>query len=99
VRLLAAKAKVDSRDTDGMTPLTSASCNGHPIVVTILLAAGANPELRDLVGWTPLDWASQNGHETVIKLLKESCKPADWFVKWPHSVIINSAGCRPFALD
>ena len=67
-RLLAAGAKPNKADLNGLTPLATAADNGYVRVVDSLLRAGAEPDLapnrrdRD----TPLVFAAARGHGTVI---------------------------------
>ena len=62
---------LDSKDSDGRTPLSWAAEKGHEAVVKLLLEKGAELETKDKYGRTPLSWAAQNGREDVVKLLLE----------------------------
>ena len=66
-----AGAKLDDRDTIGMTPLMYAAwSNENPDVITTLLNAGAKLDDRDVNGWTPLMYAAQrNKNPDVITTL------------------------------
>jgi ankyrin repeat domain-containing protein 50 len=68
--LLEAKAKVDSKDGYGRTPLSWAAERGHEAVVKLLLEAKAKVDSKDVYGRTPLSWAAERGHEAVVKLLR-----------------------------
>ncbi|KXX76648.1 Ankyrin repeat domain-containing protein 50, partial [Madurella mycetomatis] len=63
------KAKVDSKDNNGRTPLSWAASNGHHTVAKLLLDSGADPNSKDGNGRAPLLYAAENGHEDVIKRL------------------------------
>jgi hypothetical protein len=68
--LATAQFRVDSKDTDGQTPLLWAARNGHESIVKLLLATEkVNVDSKDKYGQTPLSWAAENGHEGIIKLL------------------------------
>lgn len=61
---------IDSKDTEGKSPLWAASVNGHAEVVEVLLAkGGVNIYCKDKLGWTPVPCAMQNGHEKIVELL------------------------------
>ena len=65
---------VVASDDEGMTPLHSASFNGHIEVVKYLIEqCHANVEEKDNSGWTPLHYASVNGQIEVAKYLIEQC--------------------------
>jgi ankyrin repeat protein len=70
--LLTAGAKVDARDSRGLTPLHFAVASDFPSVETVrvLLQAGADSNARDTTGETPLDWAEKFGYPEVIAALK-----------------------------
>ena len=55
ILLLANGAKVDTKATDGRTPLHVAAWSGHPTVAKFLLANGADPNAKAKDGTTPLD--------------------------------------------
>ena len=63
------KAKVDSVDRYGRTPLVYAVWNGHVAVVKRLLKAGARINLADDIGGTALSYAVCSGHNDVLTLL------------------------------
>lgn len=68
VALVDAGAKVNSRMSNGATPLYIASCMGNLTAVKILLHKKANPLLR--VGTThPIEIAAQQGHLEVVREL------------------------------
>ena len=72
VKLLLEKgAELETKNTDGRTPLSYAARNGHEAVVELLLEKGAELETKDKDGETPLSYAARNGHEAVVKLLLE----------------------------
>jgi ankyrin repeat protein len=67
--LLAAGAKVETKDGRGMTPLMAAVATDRsdPEVVRMLLAAGANPKADDGHGETVADWARKMNRPAVMK--------------------------------
>jgi len=59
--LLKAGAKLDDRDTNGMTALmVAAHFNPNPEVITILINAGADGKLKSSKGKTAFDYAKDN---------------------------------------
>jgi len=59
VQLLLEKgADIESKDTDGQTPLSWAAQDGCEAVVQLLLEKGADIESKDTDGQTPLLWAT-----------------------------------------
>jgi ankyrin repeat protein len=72
VKLLVEKgADMESKDSNGQTPLSRAAGSGHEVLVKLLLEKGADVESGSGGGWAPLPWAAQNGHEAAVKLLVE----------------------------
>ncbi|KAH3462598.1 hypothetical protein KXW89_007969, partial [Aspergillus fumigatus] len=72
VKLLLNTGRVDleSKDSDGQTPLSWAAENGHEGIVKLLLDTGrVDVESKDSDGRTPLSWAAENGHEGIVELL------------------------------
>ena len=63
--LVDAKADVDHRDHQYMTPLMLASAKGRTSIVSAMLAAGANRTLKDRANQTARDWARDRGHNDV----------------------------------
>jgi len=58
--LLAAGTDVNSRDSEGSTPLMQAAHTGNLAMVSVLLAAGAEVNACDERGWTALMKAAYN---------------------------------------
>jgi len=69
-QLIAARARIDSRDVLGQTALSLSCCYdvGNDIPKQ-LLDAEANIEHVDRYSWTPLFWASSKGYYSLCKLL------------------------------
>jgi ankyrin repeat protein len=70
--LLAAHARVDIANSDGMTPLFVASRNGHVDTVHALLGTSADVNKSDARGRTPLDVAIHFNHESITNILIEA---------------------------
>jgi ankyrin repeat protein len=68
-RLLSVGADVNYKDSDGETPLSMASFNGHVQVVTELVEHGADIEAKDNGGGTPLYCACWSGRLAVVNEL------------------------------
>jgi len=62
---------VNSKASDGQTPLHWASKSGHLETAQLLLEKGADVNAIDRTIRTPLHWASQNGHLETAQLLLE----------------------------
>ena len=67
--LLAHKADVNARDSDGKSPLHLAAEAGYKDVVELLLTNGADVNAKDNSSMTPLHFAAQAGHQGVAELL------------------------------
>lgn len=67
--LLKRGAKVNARDTEGMTPLMVAVKSGDLSIVNGLLAYKANPNLQDGDGWTAAMHAVRLNDANIIRLL------------------------------
>ncbi|KAF7181985.1 hypothetical protein CNMCM7691_001373 [Aspergillus felis] len=64
------KFMLDSKDRDGLTPLSWAAAKGSEATVKLLLATGdVDPDSKDNAGRTPLSWATAKGREVIVKLL------------------------------
>ena len=69
------KVDVDSKDSDGRTPLWWAAHGGHEAVARLLLETGeVDVDSKNHLGRTPLWIAARGGHEAVAKLLLETGK-------------------------
>ncbi|XP_014209663.1 uncharacterized protein LOC106640224 [Copidosoma floridanum] len=64
-----AKAFVNARSVDNVTPLHHASWKGYDEIVNILLQNGANPNVVGKQGLTPLHYAAKFSHPKVLKAL------------------------------
>ncbi|KAH4217774.1 hypothetical protein HBH70_194640 [Parastagonospora nodorum] len=63
---------VDSKDSNGQTPLSLAAARGHEAVVKVLVKReDVKADSKDNNGRTPLWWAAGGGHEAVVKVLVE----------------------------
>ena len=69
--LIANKAEVNAKTSNGSTPLYSAAQNGHKDVVKLLIANKAEVNVKASNGSTPLHIAAQNGHEDVVESLRQ----------------------------
>jgi GTPase SAR1 family protein len=96
------KADVDSKDTNGWTPLSWAAAGGHEAVVKLLVETGkADVDSKDTSGRTPLSRAAEGGHEAVVKLLVETGKadvdskstvgwtPLSWAAAGGHEAVVK----------
>lgn len=71
-KLLAHRAKVDTRDAHGRTAVFYAAMNGHSELVKLLVENGANINIRDDNGVSPFLAASSNGHlDTMRRLIQK----------------------------
>jgi ankyrin repeat protein len=72
--LLKGGAKVDARDSRGLTPLAFALASETPSLETVraLIGAGADVNARDSNGETTLDWAEKFGCPEVLAELKKA---------------------------
>jgi ankyrin repeat protein len=70
--LLEKGASIDSKNGDGLTPLSIAIGFSNELAVSILLRNGADVHTRDIDGRTPLSHAVQKGSVRVILKLLEA---------------------------
>jgi ankyrin repeat protein len=66
--LVESSADIESRSSDGETPLFAAARNGHGAVVRLLATNGADIKAQAR-GWTPLRVARSNGYTAVANAL------------------------------
>ncbi|KAH8123057.1 ankyrin repeat-containing domain protein [Trichoderma asperelloides] len=71
------RAKVDSQDIYGRTPLTYAVWNGDFTLVQLLIKAEAQAHLRDELEGTPLSYAYCNKNAHIINLLAKKQRGID----------------------
>ncbi|KAL5017292.1 hypothetical protein ScPMuIL_006881 [Solemya velum] len=65
-----AKANINARNKDGLTPLVLAARNRNFVVMKVLLRAGSNPNFRESQkGVTPLHFIAEVGDVESLKLL------------------------------
>jgi ankyrin repeat protein len=71
-------AEVDSRSSDGRTPLMLAASKGNKEIVNMLLQAGADPSLTDQSGVTAESTAAAKGFREIVELLhgRTASKPS-----------------------
>jgi len=67
--LLASKADVNAKDSNGDTPLLYAAGEEHKDVAELLLANKADVNARNSNGWTPLHEAAMDGQKDMVELL------------------------------
>ena len=70
--LLASKADVNAKKTNGVTPLHIAAALGLQEIAKVLLSKGADPNAADSQERTPRSLAETNGHAAVVELLTGS---------------------------
>ena len=68
--LLANKADVNAKASNGSTPLHLAAAKGNKEIVDLLLASGADVNVTDHDGWSPLHSAVTWGHKDIEDLLR-----------------------------
>ena len=73
--LLKRGVDVDTKDSDGRSPISYAAENGYDGVINLLLhTALVDTDSNDNNGRTPLLFAAEKGHEAVVKLLLKTGK-------------------------
>jgi len=68
---LASGADLNTKDSEGGTPLHHAAWNGHKEVAELLIEKGANVNAKSDVDETPLDWAIFRNHTEAAALLRK----------------------------
>jgi Ankyrin repeats (3 copies) len=68
-QLLDKDAELETKDSDGRTPLSYAAESRHEAVVTLLLDRGAELETKGKYSKTPLSYATWGKHEAIVRLL------------------------------
>ncbi len=71
-QVIACGAEINSRNSDGVTPLMRAIYNGHAPMVSGLIAHGADLNAARADGFTPLLLAAFFGHADVVRILVEA---------------------------
>ena len=104
VRLLLARddVEVNSKDCDGLTPLSWTARYGNEAVVRLLLARDdVEADSKDGHGRTPLTWSTCYGNEAVVRLLlarddvevnSKDCDgltPLSWAARYGHEAIVR----------
>jgi len=70
--LLRSGARVDARDSAGLTPLMAAVAGGRSATATALLAAGADANASTPAGWTALMEAAARGQREAARILLDA---------------------------
>lgn len=68
--LIDAGAKIDARNSNGVTPLHKAAFWGYLELCDLLLERGADPGLTDREGETAIEKAQRKSHSAIVKLLR-----------------------------
>ena len=61
-------ASIDLWDSDGLTPLCIAACEGHDDVVAALILLGARMDLVDNDEKSALYWAAEQNNPKVLRV-------------------------------
>src|SRR6266498_159455 len=69
--LVAAGARINEHNEDGMTALHHAAAQNHSQAVRRLIELGASVDARDNDGRTPLDWANKPGQSQCDRVPRE----------------------------
>lgn len=74
--VLSGKIQVDSKNSEGMTPLSCAASIGHGSIVKLLIDTGGCVDVnsKDHNGRTPLSHAAEAGQDSAIQLLLDTGK-------------------------
>jgi ankyrin repeat protein len=89
--LVDAKAKLETRSSDGRTPLMFAAGWGDSFKVKMLLDAGARVDSRSNDGWTALMFAAARGDVSSVKLLVEAGADVNASNKWRQTALMAAA--------
>jgi ankyrin repeat protein len=102
VLLATGKVDVDSKDSNGQTPLSRAAGRGYEAVVKALLATGkVDVDSKVSSGQTPLSRAAGRGYEAVVKALLATGKvdvdskdsnartPLSWAAGGGHEAVVK----------
>ena len=68
-KLLSLGVAIDSRRSDGATPLMIAACEGRLDAFSVLIERKSDPTLKDNNGWTLLHYAARGGNDVIIEKL------------------------------
>ena len=68
-KLLSLGLDIDSRSSDGRTPLMIACCEGRLDAFSVLIERKSDPTLKSNNGWTMLHYAAQGGNDVILEKL------------------------------
>ena len=85
---------LDSKDLDGLTPLSRAATGGHEAVVRLLIQQDSiDINSKDRGGLTPLTWAAKEGHEAIVRILiQQDDIDIDWTYYGGPAPVSRAAG-------
>jgi ankyrin repeat protein len=98
--LLEKAADVNSRNTDGETPLSIAASSGDSSVVSLLIAKGVDINSKDQLGQASLIVAVRRGEESVVEILtSKEANLTDGDAQGRTTIHLAAGGCSSATLD